>query len=119
MPRNMIVRVLVGATVFAGLAMASVLVRPTPPATFTAKPSVVECRAQYARARTLADSVHADAYFPNYGTDLSGHSKGSLPRVLQCGDYRRAGLLGYRQGEVPLPPLGAPPARPTMSSSPR
>jgi hypothetical protein len=59
--------------------------------------AIRECRALYAQARTLPDTVRADQFYPQRAT-ITGHR-----RVLTCGDLRREAGLGYRVGET-LPP---------------
>ena len=63
--------------------------------------AIEECRALYAQARTLADTMRAEQFYPQRAT-VAGYR-----RILTCGDLRRGALLGYRIGET-VPPAPAP-----------
>ena len=65
------------------------------------KAAIEECRALYAQARTLADTMRAEQFYPRRAT-IAGYR-----RILTCKDLREAALLGHRVGDT----VAAPPAR--------
>ena len=103
---------LAGVAIAVALVLAGgLLVGPHRPEDLRPSASVLECRRLYSGAHSLADSVHVDAWYPQYGTDV--HIGYRSMHIHQCGDYRRAAALGYRIGEL------APPSGPsTMGTGP-
>jgi hypothetical protein len=97
---------LAGVAIAVGLILAGgILLGPHRPEDLRPSASVLECRRLYGAAHSLADSVHVDAWYPQYGTDV--HIGYRSMHIHQCGDYRRAAALGYHVGEL-VPPSGPP-----------